>query len=95
MSALNQIKAIVLRGLKSEQSEELKAATINVFSAIDQDLDDVDYEPSTNVDEAINELDRVLIEIGKEEEKELNNTTKDVVGEDLPKHLTDEDDDTD
>lgn len=67
MSALTNLKSFVLRAASNEEPE-LKEALLDLFLAIDSDLED-GYVPSTDVDEAIENLDRVLIKLGKEQDK--------------------------
>src|SRR3990167_10344095 len=62
MSALQNIKAIILRGLKNSP-EQVKKSALKVFTEIDNDLDQLDYNPSTSVEDAVAELDAALLEL--------------------------------
>lgn len=64
MSALQQVKGTILRGLKNEP-QNVKAAFLNLFYAIDSDLDQIDYEPSEDTEICLDNLDKALIEYGE------------------------------
>lgn len=67
MSVLNNIKGFVFRAAREEE-QEVKEAIKNFFYALDGDLDN-GYDPSEDVDKAIEELDNALIQAGKDEDK--------------------------
>ena len=60
MSALKQIKGLILNEMKATNPELRKAIT-NVINSIDSDLDVAGYQQSSDVDTALEELDNVLI----------------------------------
>jgi|SRR5665647_1078901 len=95
MSVLREIKGLVLRGLRSE-TDDVKRATIDVFNAIDADLDSVDYNPvesdedsAKDVIEAVATLNKALIELGEGNDPELKPT----IGELSSRDLSDNEDD--
>lgn len=62
MSALNRIKGILLFQMKGSPIE-LKKAILKVVNSIDSDLDVEGYTPSSDVTDAFEELDKVLVEM--------------------------------
>lgn len=75
MSALNNIKGLILSEMKST-NPELKKAITRVINSIDSDLDTEGYKQSSDVDEALDNLDQVLCEL---DETQTNNDEGDIV----------------
>ena len=92
MSVLSNLKAYLLRGAATE-SQEVKKAILDLYIEIDADLDD-GYEPSTDVEEAVDNFNRILIQLGEAEE-EIQNEDAEVAESsktgDLPTRITDDD----
>lgn len=95
MSVISDLKRFILTGAKDE-SPELKEAILDLYVAIDTDLDD-GYEPSTGVEEAVEAYNKVLIQLGEDEEKiqiedaKIAESAK--IG-DLPKRMNEDDEST-
>lgn len=71
MSALLQVKNLLVAHLDPKTDPDLKRAMLNVLNSIDSDLDEYGYETSDSTDEAIEYLDAVLIGQAEEEEESL------------------------
>lgn len=69
MSALLQVKNLLVAHLKEDTDPKLKRAMLNVLNEIDSDLDEYGYETTESTDEAIEHLDNVLIGVGEEEDE--------------------------
>lgn len=65
MSALIHIKTLVIQHIPKK---ELRDAVMGLINAVDSDLDEANYNQSSDVDEAIAALDAVLVNEGEEEE---------------------------
>jgi len=85
MSELINVKGIILSHM--EAPAPLKSAVLDVLNAIDNDLDEQGYECSSDVDTAIEALDKVLADVAEEEEAEDSVEVEEVVestDEDIP-----------
>lgn len=78
MSALLHIKNLLIAHLDPKTPIELKSAMMGVLNSIDSDLDEYGYVTTDETDEAIEELDRVLV---GEDETESEETVGDIVME--------------
>lgn len=96
MSALMEIKSLVLSGLKNEDLRVKKAA-IRVFNAIDTDLDSIDYDPiqseedtAVEVVNAIQELNSAFVDLAVDIDTKEEAEGSENIGEDLPSSLTED-----
>jgi hypothetical protein len=84
MSALMILKNVTMTLMKPEVPKSLRSGLINVFNAIEGDLDIYGYGQSSEVDKALIELDKALVsfdepaEDSKQEEQITIKTIKDV-----------------
>jgi hypothetical protein len=61
MSVIMDIKGLILSNFKGEP--KIKSALLNVLNELDNDLNVGGYEPSSDVDKSIDELDKALIDL--------------------------------
>lgn len=73
MSVVLTIKTIVMLYLKESTPRQIKVALLNLCNEVDQDLEDRNYETSSETDEAILYLDKVLAgTLEEEKEREVD-----------------------
>lgn len=77
MSVILHIRALIITNLKEDLAPQVKSAILNVIDKIDSELDELGYDSGFEVDEAISNLDKILLGI-EEEEEELKSEREDL-----------------
>lgn len=68
MSVITQVKSLIVANLNVDK--RIKKGVLDLLNAVDNDLSVGGYEPSSDVDMALINLDKALIEVDEEEKKE-------------------------
>jgi hypothetical protein len=78
-SPIIQVKSLILANL--DVDKRIKAAVLDLFNALDNDLVVGGYEASSDVEDTIRKLDNALIEIESEQEELKTNLSTSIVEE--------------